>query len=519
MQKSSFFLSVLALFAFGCSDEITADDDDDNQGNVTRQDADLDPYHGQFGGNAGESGAGGQGGNAGTQGEAGNSGTGGQPSGGGSGDGGTGGGSSQLHPGDHPYTVQPWCDPTWSETCDNFDNDCDGQVDEGCGCTASEKPCYTGNPQEIDPNLVPNGQCKAGMQACIIGEYYGECMGQVLPTQEVCDGIDNDCDGIVDGTFNRALGQVVYLPGCQNQSPIAVCPSDQEGLALATYNLFGQGVDPDGDPNLTYSWSILEKPAGSTAEMMPPTNQSSSFFADLSGDYLIQLEVMDSQGGLGRCTTRIRTKPEDGLRVEMVWNVGTEDKYSDVDLHLKKTPTSKWFDNDDDCYYWNCKLCSVASEEECREEISAYNLDPTRRPQPVLIWSDDDNDDNDPRLDLDDQEGYGPENLSIYKPQNGTYRLGIHYYSEKSWKEEATVTVTIYCGGTTKVFPPTVLRKRPTTSDKKSSFWEVADITWSNNRCTIKELGTTACPRICNKETAENSGCPENQTYGEACNQ
>jgi len=83
------------------------------------------------------------------------------------------------------------------ETCDGLDNDCNGMVDDGAGCVCAPgtaMPCYEG------PNGTQGvGACKGGTAMCAAdGKSYGACMGQTLPSVETCDGIDNDCNGMID---------------------------------------------------------------------------------------------------------------------------------------------------------------------------------------------------------------------------------------------------------------------------------------------------------------------------------
>ena len=73
-------------------------------------------------------------------------------------------------------------------SCDEIDNDCDGATDEGCACVpGTEQGCGT-----------DEGECRVGTQRCTAASVWGECAGGVLAQVELCNGLDDDCDGDTD---------------------------------------------------------------------------------------------------------------------------------------------------------------------------------------------------------------------------------------------------------------------------------------------------------------------------------
>ena len=101
----------------------------------------------------------------------------------------------------YDLTVSSVCIPT-GETCNNFDDDCDGTVDNG----------NPGGGQGCDTGL--QGVCGAGQQVCVRGGY--QCQAVNVPANETCDGQDNNCDGRIDEG-------VTNLCGACGAAPMEVC--------------------------------------------------------------------------------------------------------------------------------------------------------------------------------------------------------------------------------------------------------------------------------------------------------
>ncbi len=300
-----------------------------------------------------------------------------------------------------------------------FDDDCDGQVDEGCDCSpgigsGETRDCWLVPGSQVDASGTPLGWCASnsrGSQSCVVtgsGEFPTrrwdtQCRGAQPPfADDVCAAGDFNCDGL-------ELNSQAQDCSCDNV--VIECPSD--AVVTAPYpnptnllELNGYTWISGADPLSSTNWrwtvtggdcdNILPFPSfavynGSNANsatrvgaaqggLGPAGNQRGYVWPSgsgitagrvypafaLSGDYLVKGEFQIN-GQQHECTIRVQVRAP-GIRAEACWSPMP----NDLDLHFARlqNPTAcdkeghGWFhscrsDNRaDDCFYASSSGCT-----------------------------------------------------------------------------------------------------------------------------------------------------------------
>src|SRR6185436_8446361 len=194
----------------------------------------------------------------------------------------------------NPIAANVGCTPnaTDPEICDNgLDDNCNGQVDEGCSCIpGSVQRCFLGPPGKR--NI---GGCTDGMQFCVGSEFatWGECTGAIGPRPESCDGLDNDCNGCNDDGLCCGGGLTCPAPGDPRIADVAPYTDKQlhGGDFFTGTNAVSWSWTVEGGPcdklflSSTFTPKLNPRPKSFT--LTNATSQDATVHFTLSGDYTV----------------------------------------------------------------------------------------------------------------------------------------------------------------------------------------------------------------------------------------
>ena len=280
---------------------------------------------------------------------------------------------------------------------------------------------------------------------------------------------------IESNAFDEQLEVEVTGLGVKQECPTAVgvIQEGEQVIPQTNLHLFGeQSFAPTGAV-ASWKWSVVQ-PAGSASVFVPSdTFPNPTFEVNTAGEFQFQLDVWD-EGGVKSCVPwkqSVLVVPDEAIHVELLWDTPNDpdqtdqgpEAGSDVDLHFLHDAYAAsgpdldgnglpdgWFDQPFDCFWFNA-------------HPNWGSFDPSI--------------DDDPGLDRDDTDGAGPENLNLNIPENTTYRVGVHYWSDHEYGP-SFITLRIY------IYSNLVFE----VSDVKlidHDLWDAATIDWPSGKVTL----------------------------------
>lgn len=219
-------------------------------------------------------------------------------------------------------------------------------------------------------------------------------------------------------------------------------------------------VDDAGHDDLTYEWTLVERPEGSLDDLMAYSDDDRVLHANSLGDYVVQLVAYD-EDGVASCepsTVHVVATTDEDIHIQLTWISPLVEAAGGVDSNVQRGV-------DLDLHYvrpggdWGDMLNSVF-----------WHSDPDGT---GLSWGD-----GEVRMDIDDLWGEAPENIFHDNPEQGVHHVGVHLYRDYCWAP-TDATVRVYFKGDL-VFEDT---RRLYDTD---NFWLVGDVDWGDDPAFVE---------------------------------
>jgi len=376
--------------------------------------------------------------------------------------------------------------------------------------STTETPfAFTGRPptpdEEIPPTVAP--ELPVIIQVRFTPDVLGNFQGRVRI-------LSNDPDeSSIDVTLS---GVSVTPPTCEahvksiNGADVPAGSNPEiQPLDDVVVTLAGSEASTSTGSISSFAWQDPPgRPAGSTIRIANPTAAETGFtFADtvgvdLAGDYKICGQVFDDlgTGSVNECCVQFNAIPKQHFLVQLSWDTDV----NDIDLHVAKvgstgkaciesTTFGTVIDSSDalmsfggesddfdsvcdeglDCNYASCKTSSFGTPPEW-DGVAGRSI-------------------GDPTLDIDDIDGFGPENINVDIMPGGDYVVGVNAYS-----------TSIPAGCTVRIFVFGQLAGEFFNEVNRPDWWEVALVHWPDDI----ETGHPCVEDLTDGDATDDCGAP-----------
>ena len=264
--------------------------------------------------------------------------------------------------------------PNATEVCDGVDNNCDGFTDDA---TADDAPTWYADADgdTYGGDVITLIQCDAPEGFVAEANDCDDLDATTHPeAAEVCDGLDNDCDGLVDG--------------------------DDDGVDTATYTTFYADTDEDGYGTDLDTVEACSAPSGYVSmggdcdDEATDINPETVWYADLDDDgyggtefVTVQCEQPEKHtADAGDCADLDPAIHPDATEICDSLDNDCDDDIDDADDSVDSTTFSTWYlDYDTDTYgdaTVSVEACAapegyVGNDEDCDDGAIEVNPDAT----------------------------------------------------------------------------------------------------------------------------------------------
>jgi hypothetical protein len=184
-----------------------------------------------------------------------------------------------------------------SERCDGNDNDCDGQSDEGFAFTTPDGAVVN----EVGASCG-TGACANGVAQCTPTGETMYCSTAALATLEICNGVDDDCDGLLDSSDPVDLA-ANDRPVCDKT--IGACSGARRSPELCVGGHWTNCTAAEYEANnALYSDGTEDRCDGTDNDCDSATDEDFSVFADGHDIFGVGVACGSSACGSGHTTCR-----------------------------------------------------------------------------------------------------------------------------------------------------------------------------------------------------------------------